>query len=197
MSKTCADCLHLNLGDTKWGEYYCTSCNKYRKATDHCSDFLDREEALKKASKSSGDGYQRAGCYITTIICEILGYPDDCEVLQVLRGFRENVLKMNPTYLPILYEYDQVGPVIAEALRMDAQNKRLAMELLQAFLIPCTLAIKAGRYDEAIAIYTNMVNVLKSRFGLVDTVVDYSIEIPFEDLGKARCRRSNQTIMEN
>lgn len=195
MSKTCADCLHLNLNDTKWGEYYCSSCNKYRKANDYCSSFLDRKEA----SKVSGSDYQRSGlqCYITTIVCELLGYPDDCEVLQILRGFRENVLKMDPNYLPILYEYDQVGPVIAEALRAEEQNKRLAIELLQAFLIPCTLAIKSGSYDEAITIYTNMVNMLKARFGLVDAIVDYSIEIPFEDLGKARCRISKPTTIEN
>lgn len=198
MEKKCSNCFHLNPGDEKWGgQHYCTKCKKYTEDSDHCNDFLDKEEVLKKVNKSSGDGYQRAGCYITTIICEILGYPDDCEVLQVLRGFRENVLKMDASYLPILYEYDQVGPVIAEAIRMEAQNKRLAMELLQDFLIPCTLAIKSGSYDEAITIYTNMVNMLKSRFGLVDTVVDYSIEIPFEDLGKARCRISKQTIMEN
>ena len=202
MANTCNDCFHIDLGDTKDGEHYCTQCRKYRKPTYRCSDFKDREEAIKEAkeaSKSSGNGYQRAGakCYITTIICEILGYPDDCEVLQILRGFREDVLKMDPRYLHILYEYDQVGPVIAEALSVDTQKERLAMQMLRSFLIPCTLAIKAGNYDEAIAIYTNMVGVLKSRFGIIDTTIDYSIETPLEDLGKARCRVSKHTLVGN
>ena len=65
-----------------------------------------------------------------------------------------------------------------------------AIMLMDRFIIPCTDAIKLKNFDDAIAIYENMVNELKFRFRYVlDTFkVDYTAETPIEDLGKARAR---------
>ena len=65
-----------------------------------------------------------------------------------------------------------------------------AIMLMDRFIIPCTDAIKLKKFDDAIAIYENMVNELKFRFRYVlDTFeVDYTAETPIEDLGKARAR---------
>lgn len=188
MANYCSTCFHLDLEDCKYSEYYCLHHKKrVKKNATACSDYVNEDKV-----KSSGS-YQRSGidCYITTIVCEILGYPDDAEVLQLLRGFRDNFLKLNAQFFPMLYEYDQVGPQIAEALRNDAQKKRIALALLQGFLLPCSIAVKAGNAQVAINIYTNMVNMLKEKYGLMSMAVDYSIQVPLEDLGKARNRFLN------
>ena len=58
-------------------------------------------------------GNPGGGCYITTMICDVLGKEDTCEALEVLRSFRNDVLQKDEKYAPILYEYDVVGPKIA------------------------------------------------------------------------------------
>lgn len=182
MANYCAECALYDLNGTpKWGdEHYCSKKGKYLKpTTTACSSF--EKNNIK-------EGYQRAGCYITTIVCNILGYPDDCELLVVLRNFRENYLKQNSEHLPLLIEYDQIGPIISNNIMNDPDAKISAIENTRNFLIPCVQAIKNGNYTEAIEIYKSMVLLLKLKYGLLRTPVDYTIEEPMEALGKGRIR---------
>lgn len=182
MANFCSECaLYDSNGTPKWGdEHYCSKKGKYLKpTTSACSSFV---------KNNAKEGYQRAGCYITTIVCNILGYPDDCNLLVTLRDFRENYLKQNSEYLPLLIEYDQIGPIISDSIVNDPDAKITAIENTRNFLIPCVEAIKAGNLDKAIEIYKSLVLLLKLKYALLRTPIDYTISKPLETLGKGRIR---------
>ena len=182
MANFCSECaLYDSNGTPKWGdEHYCSKKGKYLKpTTSACSSFV---------KNNAKEGYQRAGCYITTIVCNILGYPDDCNLLVTLKDFRENYLKQNSEYLPLLIEYDQIGPIISDSIVNDPDAKITAIENTRNFLIPCVEAIKAGNLDKAIEIYKSLVLLLKLKYALLRTPIDYTISEPLETLGKGRIR---------
>ena len=182
MANFCSECaLYDSNGTPKWGdEHYCSKKGKYLKpTTSACSSFV---------KNNAKEGYQRAGCYITTIVCNILGYPDDCNLLVTLKDFRENYLKQNSEYLPLLIEYDQIGPIISDSIVNDPDAKITAIENTRNFLIPCVEAIKAGNLDKAIEIYKSLVLLLKLKYALLRTPIDYTISEPLEILGKGRIR---------
>lgn len=181
MTNNCNDCVYCEKNEGFWGDSH--ECLKksvrVNPGDPACRDFI---------YKSKGNEYERSGCYITTIICDILGYSDNCEVLNILRDFRERALKSNMEDLAILQEYDQVGPIISERIKQDEKSISLAMELLQGFIIPCTISIKQGNKDEAVSIYKNMVNMLKVKYCLVGIDIDLNMDTPIEILGKGRIR---------
>lgn len=183
----CAKCLNLEWNNKEHfssiDRYWCKERRKYVEPTNTaCYDFLEDR------SKSQSGGFQQSGCYITTIVVNILGYDDNCELLTILRNFRDNTLKTNPDYLPILFEYDRIGPIISEYLRIQ-NNKKFCLELVQNFLIPCTKLIKEEKIEEAVETYKNMVMYLKETFEIPELVINTNVEYNYEDLGKGRIRQ--------
>ena len=180
----CAHCLWLDeKNKSRWAdEYYCNK--KYRGGYHSKTDRGCRDFELDKSKVNENN----SGCYITTMVCDVLGYGDNCELLTTLRNFRDNYLKFKPEYLPLLLEYDQVGPVISENIRNFANNINLSIQIVQRFLYPCVFAINIEHYEEAVLIYQNMVNYLKELFN----IPSYNIQVPeninLETLGKGRIR---------
>ena len=183
MANYCAECLLLDLNDNKWGnEYYCTKKRKYVDPKSvACNYFIPRKQET---------GYKRSGCYITTIICTILNQPDDCDLLTTLRHFRDNYLKEKKEYLNLLLEYDYVGPIISKLLLQEPNMIQMAQDLTNIFLLPCYYLIKTNNFDDAIAVYKNMVTALKIRYNLFDIHFNKTTNIPLEELGKGRIRTS-------
>lgn len=85
------------------GDYWCNKkdCrvddNTYRR---YCRDYSYDECPIYKKTESSG------ACFITTVVCKIVGLKDNDQVLQNLRNFRDNILQPNEKYYDILKEYD-------------------------------------------------------------------------------------------
>lgn len=183
MSDYCGNCAYFDLNQKEmWGErYYCKETYKYKEKSD---------TACKRYIKKPDGGYQRAGCFITTVVCYKLGYKDNCEFLKYLRDFREKHLKNSKEGIILLQEYDQIGPIISKEL----ENCPIAdsILLMNNFIVPCTMALRQNHNEEAIRIYINMVEGLKERFSyaLQDTRVDYKAQFIPEDLGKARGRKN-------
>lgn len=105
-----------------------------------------------------------SGCYITTIVCDILGFSDDCTTLMVLRKFRDNIMKHDNKYHSILEEYDRLGPRISECISKDMEKQELAQRLYNKYLIPTTQLINNHQYTEAVSCYKQMVNELKIKY---------------------------------
>ena len=138
---------------------FCTWYRSYYYPDDFCDNHY------RSRGGSSG------GCYITTIICDKLGFSDDCETLEVLRDFRGNVLQKDEKYAPLLYEYDVVGPKIAE--EMEKEDTDFVEALYQGFIVPIVEDIKSKNYSEAIHNYVTMTKCLEESYG-----IDFSMEIP-------------------
>lgn len=193
MENKCCDCEHLNRNDERkdWFSskitYRCKECWNYKSLDDKaCSNFKD---------KTNNNGYTPSRCYITTIVCDILGYEDNCELLCILRNFRDNYLKINPNYIPLLIEYDNIGPKISEEIKAEKNNYGFCLGIMTYFLIPCANAIKNEDIEEAINIYQNMVMYLNDEFSLPNITINLNNNYDIETLGKGRIRQIKTSEM--
>ena len=142
----CVDC-------TYWKEttHYCTKHGYSSNGSESCSDF---------DPKSSG------GCYITTALCDVLGFDDDCEVMEKLRMFRDGYLCKHNQYKDLLLEYDTVGRKIAYLISKDIDKTSLCSLLYTNYFRNIINKIDNGDSNEAIDIYSDMVKELRQRYNL-------------------------------
>ena len=136
-----------------WYKGYCSWYRTYENPGNSC-----RNQKPRNTTNSSG-------CYITTILCGVLGKDDDDDTLNTLRGFRDNIMQQNPMYLETLQEYDVVGPIIAENIDREfkeTQDVSVWKLVFSNYIEPVSKFIKDGMYDSAVAKYKEMVEALKS-----------------------------------
>ena len=98
---------------------------------------------------------ENSGCFITTVTCEILGFPDQNPALNTLSCFINNVLQIDEKYEEILKFYDIIGPMIANYLRKE-QSKELATIIYKHYIEPISKLIEVGDYDSAIMKYQTL-----------------------------------------
>lgn len=147
----------------------------------YCSLYKSYEYPGNSCSNQKPRDYVSSGCYITTILCDVLGMEDNADILNTLRGFRDNVMQKDPKYLETLQEYDVLGPVISENIKEEyneSNDKFLWNQVFETFIRPTSNLIKIGNYDLAVSKYKEMVLHLKSFFAIGDevyTIRDYDI----------------------
>lgn len=120
--------------------------------------------------------YVGSSCYITTMVCSVLGFADNCEVMNTLRGFRKEVLQKDEKYAPVLFEYDSVGPVIAK--KLAEEDKDIVSGIYISFLEPIANLIKAKNTEQAVEKYELMTNSLKEYYA-IDCTEDISKEYDY------------------
>lgn len=197
----CAACTYLSERCDSYGKYWCE-----RKGEDHyacdpkCYNFCEaygrsnsaRENMYSNSSSHSSGG----GCYITTTMCDILGYTDDNYYLQTLRNFRDTVLKKDRKYWSLLIAYDIIGPTISNNLKNEKFRLSIATSLFETYITQAVLAIEEHKYQTAIGIYTKMTNALADRYGIDSKtiIVDANnIEVKNPNtIGHARKKALNQ-----
>ena len=153
----CGSCQHMNTNDyvrTK-NHCYCT----YRK------QYYDLTE--RKCSYYKYDPYKdyydlNRRWYIVSAILNKLGLSDDYECISLLHNFRINVLEKDSRYDNVLKEYDIVGPKLAIALVHDDDAVELSKRLIQVYLVRVLDKIKENKNDDALELYLEMVNFLKT-----------------------------------
>ena len=145
-----------NKNNADYVKGYCTWYGCYYYPDDSC------ESHYKKRDNSNNT------CYITTMICNKLGFPDKCDSLNTLRGFRDTVLQKNSKYQDILYEYDTVGPKISECLEKEDIN--FIYSLYHTFIVPIVSFIKGNKNKEAILKYFKMTLFLEYYYNIDDSV---------------------------
>lgn len=152
----CGGCTYYDFqGDNYKG--YCSWYKSYYYPGDSCSHQNPRETT--------------SGCYITTIICDVLGFADNCMVLDKLRYFRNNVMQKDSKYNSILLEYDTVGPKIAYFIQEEYKkndDKEIWIQFYNFYLQPTANYIAEGNFDYAVGRYQEMVMALKDYFGFSD-----------------------------
>jgi actin-related protein len=140
--------------------------------------------------------HSSGGCYLTTIMCQILNYADDNYYLQTLRNFRDNVLKQDVKYYPLLLTYDVIGPMIAYHLSQDKDKEIIAKTMFEKYIIPSVNAIEENKTSIATNIYVAMTNVLAEKYNIntkIITIEPHTIDINTLGHGKVRKR----TLTEN
>ena len=150
-----------------FGDYFCTKKNEVINSSTY-------EKYCTKSYESGGYGdcplykYEEpsSGCFITTIVCDILGLEDKNVFLMLLRKFRDNYLQKNMNTLPILEEYDFIGPVISNRIFFDENKQEVARNLFSNYLVPVFEDIANDNYSCAIKKYTTMVKGLIAKYNL-------------------------------
>ena len=159
-----------NFEEPKGKQLYSTSNPYYKKG--YCNWYKvyyypdDSCPKHYRSRSSSGNN-----CYITTIVCNVLGKEDDCEELNTLRQFRGEVLQKDEQYKDILFEYDTVGPKIA--FELSKEDKEVVEKIYRGFIKPIVSLVKEKKYDEAIIKYTTLTKSLEDYYG-----IEYNHNIP-------------------
>ena len=149
----CAACTYMGERADYNGKYYCENKGEDRLACDpKCYSFC---EAYSRSNYARGNMYDNSlnhsgssGCYLTTIMCKLLGYPDNNYYLNTLRNFRDNVMKTNPKYIPLLLTYDFVGPMISYELEKDPNGKEISKVFFDKYITKSVEAIEEKKYEK-------------------------------------------------
>lgn len=155
-SNNCGECKFLDMNDSKYGDYYCSIDHKYYSTSRLACD----RDFQKRETQSSGN------CYITTAVCNLIGYSDNCFILNKLRDFRDNKMKHDVDCYTMLREYDVVGPEIVKSMHIDPNKKLVAISMLTNYIIPAVNDIVNGDDDKAIDSYVAMTQTLKDYYGI-------------------------------
>lgn len=168
----CVECTYLdiNYGHNS-GKFWCgKKCERHYATDPECGSFCRAYSrdygTISNAIDISKSYTSGGGCYLTTMLCNILNLPDNNIYLETIRGFRKNILQKNEKYKSLLVEYDVVGPVIANTLANDPLKETIAKVYLTNFIIPITGFINSKEYDRAVDKYYQMTNNLKTFYGL-------------------------------
>lgn len=150
----CGGCVYFDFqGDNEKG--YCSWYKTYYWPGETC----DHQKPRNYSS----------GCYITTIVCDILGKEDDCEVLENMRKLRSEYLQKDERFSSILMEYDYVGPEIAGLINKEfseTQDKEVWQKVYDNYLVRTCELVKENNFEEATNKYIQMVNSLKDYLGI-------------------------------
>lgn len=183
MANYCSECTYLDLDTAdEYGKFWCDKrlerhlaneleCNRFCKAYNRDSSVADSAYNYSIEHSSS------SGCFLTTIICNILGFDDNNRYLQTIREFRNNILQNDEKYKPLLVEYDIIGPKIAEALKNDPLKKIIANKYFNEYILNITNHIEQNKYNEVINLYIKMTNSLKNFYNITNTISNLEIDI--------------------
>ena len=191
-------CGNCDLLDTKgrvyYGdEYYCKKDGKTHKTTSKaCSSLIKNKDIREKEAK----GWHPSGWkfYIVTAISEIIEelYGSDLDLVEKLSKIRYEYLETEPEYQSTVEEYDTFGPMIADIIRNHPEKNRIAVYLTNNYLMPAVRYILNDEIDIAAAIYFRMVEMLKTEFNLVNTVMDVPMEDQIAEFEYSLIRKPNK-----
>ncbi len=180
----CAACTYLNE------RYWCEKKGENHNGSDpKCNSFCEAYSRSNSARKNLYET-ESGGCYLTTIMCKILNYPDNNYYLNTLRQFRDNVMKTNIKYIPLLVTYDMIGPMISYELEKDKNNKVIATTFFSNYITKSVAAIEEEKYETAINIYKAMTDELAKRYNINTQIIIPKMDsIDMTNLGHARVRK--------
>ncbi len=111
------------------------------------------------------DSKPSGGCFLTTVVCEILGKDDDCDELQTLRHLRDFYVLKKPDGMAIFANYRYVSKDIIDYI-LNSENKlEIAKEIFKKIVF-ITQFVKEENYFVAFELYEQMVYGLRIKFGL-------------------------------
>jgi hypothetical protein len=104
-------------------------------------------------------------CFVTTIVCQQLGKPDNCLELEVLRNFRDDYV-LNLTGGIYLFEEYRVksDQIIKHILCKDAGSTNFSSGIFSGFISPIVDLIQRGENKKAMEKYIQMISFLENNF---------------------------------
>ena len=190
----CASCTYLGETVDYNGKYWCSRKGQSMYACDpKCYNWCEaygRSTYARENMYENSRSHTSSGCYLTTVMCNILGYADDNYYLQTLRTFRDTILKQDIKYYPLLVTYDVIGPAIALHLSQDENREQIAKTMFNNYISKAVTAIEENKVNEATNIYVAMTNVLAEKYNINTKIITINPEdIDINTLGHGRTRK--------
>ncbi|MGO1297147.1 MAG: SEL1-like repeat protein [Vibrio sp.] len=145
--------------------------DKVKKSLDKVNDML-----IRKANRSENRSYsgssrtsssytiESSWCFLTTATCEVKGYPDDCEVLNTFRAYRDNILRNERGGEALIAEYYSIAPEIVRRIA-NSENPMQTYNLMwDEYLYPCYNMLLEQDYSGAKVLYIELVGMLDRKF---------------------------------
>lgn len=117
-------------------------------------DTSSGEDLLKSVADPLGLFGDDGGCFITTAVCGVMGYADDCHVLSTLRSFRDTWLTV--THPEEITTYYNTAPAIVEKLNTMQYKKALYGMFYNKYILPSVRFIEHGEYEAAYETYKRL-----------------------------------------
>lgn len=111
-------------------------------------------------SSSSSD----SSCFLTTATCRVMGYEDDCEVLQSFRHFRDHILIAQSEGETLVGEYYQIAPRILEKIDASTNPQAVYQSMWDDYIRPGYDLLLAERHQEAKDLYIELVTTLMKTY---------------------------------
>lgn len=116
------------------------------------SEIKDGINSLADALGLPGGG--GGGCFITTATCKVIGLPDDCYELRILREFRDSWLRSHhPEDIEVYYK---TAPTIVFGLDQREDSKDLYLEFYGHYIVPAIKLIEVKQYQAAYEKYRDL-----------------------------------------
>ncbi len=109
-------------------------------------------------------GFHKKWCYITTAACEVLGKPDDCYELTLLRDYRDRYLARQPEGEKRIRWYYDVAPTIVKRISQLPEKEDIYRDLWDRYIAPCISMIERGENDACMELYLKMVEDLQETY---------------------------------
>lgn len=109
-------------------------------------------------------GFHKKFCYITTAACQVLGKPDDCRELTLLRDYRDTYLASLPEGADLIHHYYNVAPSIVKHINQHPDAEAVYQDIWERFLQPCIDLIDAGKPEDCRTLYEEMVYSLEEQY---------------------------------
>lgn len=155
----------LSMGNTKAAEEYAKvtkwKATNARKAKEKKTSYNARVEYISYEPSSS-----RSSCIITSAACAALHKPDDCEELNTLRAYRDEMKCDNPIIAELIKEYYRVAPLLVQKINSEADAEKIYADLWKNSIAKTYELIRAGENAQATAIYIEMVQSLCKRYNV-------------------------------
>lgn len=148
----CAQCVYMDLNDRDSdGWCYCGKKGSYYPPSDStCWSFEERSDG--------------GGCYLTTLVCNILGYADNGVILNTFRDFRDKIMNSDPQYKDLLLQYDTLGPKLVKCIEAASSKQSLAEEMKSMYIMPVYESLQKNNYKKAVDKYKEMVLFLEKYY---------------------------------
>ena len=130
------------------------------------ADLLDakgKTYSLLEIEKSEG-GEDGEGCFLTTACIQQEGKGDDCEELQVLRGFRDRYLRQQQDGESLVRAYYRHAPEIVKAIDRADNNREVYAHIYRHMILPTVELVKAGQHEAALDNYASFTRALYENY---------------------------------
>lgn len=103
-------------------------------------------------------------CYITTAMCRDTGKLDNCEELQTLRHYRDEIMLKEKAGQKLVDEYYLKAPKIVSKINQEKNHKEIYTNLRELYIEPAAQAARLGQNEKALVLYKSMVEMLEKTY---------------------------------